>query len=124
MQRPVVLAVWSGLASTGVVGWLALASPAAANDCVGVAETVGCFVASQLAAPLMLLGALLAVATAAAGAAAATAAPAPDLEFTMGEPREVPPQPELTFGEPQEMPPAPFADSSEGGRGSDGAGGT
>ena len=90
------------------LSWLAFAAPVSANDCVGVAETVGCFVASQLAAPLMLLGALIAVATAAAGAAAAAASPPPDLELTMGEPREVPPEPELTFGEPREVPPPDF----------------
>jgi hypothetical protein len=48
-------------------GWLGFAAPVSANDCVGVAETSGCLVGAWLAGPLLLLGALLAVATTAAG---------------------------------------------------------
>ena len=47
------------------IGWLGLASPVWANDCVGVAEAAGCFLAAGWAAPILAVGALLSMALAA-----------------------------------------------------------
>jgi len=60
----------AGIQVLGTIGlvlaaWLAFASPTAANDCVGVAEAAGCFLAAGWAAPILAVGALLAMALAA-----------------------------------------------------------
>jgi hypothetical protein len=62
--RPVRIQV---LGTVGLVlsAWLAIVPVVAANDCVGVAEAAGCFLAAGWAAPILAVGALLSMAVAA-----------------------------------------------------------